>query len=185
MADNTNINIVLSKNGDKFSLFILPKANVKDESVNNIKPIIITGDISSDTNVDTIMELITVPIESANKLFSNIIEFENSVSKAEKNTKAVKEKDSKFDKLVNEAEKLEKQNKLDLAIKTYKEALSIKQDNKVSKKIQELTAKNNQGTLFGEPEPIIEDSVEETFDENDDEPFDDDEDDNELFKEEE
>ena len=122
--DNINLNMTITKSETGIVVSVLPVLNCKDEAVKNITPILLKGTAEE---MDTeFAGIIQQPLETVSGVASNIIEFEQSVTKAKENSAVKKAADDKATKAKTKAEKDAEKAK----IKTEKdlEKLNVKAD---------------------------------------------------------
>ena len=162
MTEGMVMNITVQKSGDKLICSILPKfPDVKDEGI---------------------IKAISEPISRANGLLTNLRDFEESTSAAEKNNKKVEADKKKFDQLIKKADQLEKDKKHLNAVACLKQALEFTTNKKqIEDRIKKIEASANQNTIFGDMD--TEDPVQENYLDGEEEPID--EDDNNDNEEEE
>ena len=127
--DNINLNMTITKSETGIVVSVLPVLNCKDEAVKNITPILLKGTAEE---MDTeFAGIIQQPLETVSGVASNIIEFEQSVTKAKENSAIKKAADDKDTKAKTKAEKDAEKAK----IKAEKdlEKLNIKADKELVK----------------------------------------------------
>jgi PRTRC genetic system protein E len=145
--------------GAQITVMITPKTSANDPALANLQPLIITG-TAEQLDADFITA-ITSPLQKLTGLISNLESFEASTKKTEEESRIKKaaedkikkeadEKVKKFDALTKKADGFEKDGKLKEAVGALKQAQSFAKDpGLVLKRINELTAKYSQNSLFG------------------------------------
>lgn len=128
--NNTNINLVITKNGEEITVSLLPKPKINDEAKSVLKPIIIKG---TATELDEQFHVILQkPLEKASGVTSNILSFEASVkemeqkSEAQKKIKEEQEKNKKkADSELEKVDELIKNKDFNKALICIKKSLEI------------------------------------------------------------
>ena len=191
MLNGAELQLNIKKKGDQLTVMIMPKAEIKDKAIDNIKPLVITGtpeELDSD-----FLSAIKDRVEKATGIMSNIATFEAGVAKLSKDNEVdkkkaeleKKEKDTrnkKYATLMGKYESFKNDKKLKEAIGALKAAKAFSEKPETVEKLnKETIAKLSQGSIFG-MDPIEEDTTdyladfkeevlsdeESTEDENDD-----------------
>lgn len=152
MADEQILTVNLMKKADKLVVCVLPRSEkVKDEARNHFTPLNLEG---TPAELDAgFIAAISNPVKKVSGMLKNMADFEEKAEKAATESKALKEKTEKVNKLIKEAEALEK-DKPEEALAAYKKALEQdKYSQKIIGKIAALQQKTMQGDLFGEKTP--------------------------------
>jgi len=160
--ENTNINLVITKNGNQLTVSLLPKPKINDEAKNILKPIIIKG--TADELDEQFHIILQKPLEKVAGITSNILSFESSVKEMEEKSaaqKKIKEEQKKNEEKANkELEKVDeliKNKEFNKALISVKKALEISSGYKkaieLEKSINEAKSKE-QPDIFG----VIQDS---------------------------
>jgi len=163
--NDIDVNIVIAKNEEQLTVSFLPKPKCKDDAKKQITPLLLRG--TAEELDAEFLTIIQKPLESVTGITSNLIQFEESVKKMEKDNakiKAEKEKNKKLkekaDKLLKEADAFIKDKNISKAILKIKGALKIYPE---YKKAQTLLKKHDPTAtgIFDEIEKIkeIEDVV--------------------------
>ena len=101
--DNINLNMTITKSETGIVVSVLPVLNCKDDTKKSITPILLKGTAEEMDN--EFAGIIQQPLELVSGVASNIIEFEQSVSKAKENSAVKKDTDAKAKKLQDKADK--------------------------------------------------------------------------------
>ena len=168
MLNGAELQLNIKKKGDQLTVMIMPKAEIKDKAIDNIKPLVITG-----TPVELDLDFLSAikdKIEKATGIMTNIATFEAGVAKLSKDNEVdkkkaeleKKEKDTrnkKYATLMGKYESFKKEKKLKEAIGALKAAKAFTdKPETVEKMINETIAKLSQGSIFG-TDPIEEDTT--------------------------
>jgi len=158
MLNDTELQLNIKKKGDQLTVMIMPKAEIKDGAIANIKPILITG---SPAELDEeFLSIIHQPITTATGIMSNIATFEAGASKLAKENEVEKkkaeqdkkEKEAKLKKyaaLMTKFDAFKKDNKIKEAVAVLKQAKDFSdKPESVDKMIKEMVAKLSQGSIF-------------------------------------
>lgn len=148
MVEEQMLTINLMKKGDKLIVCVLPRSEkVKDEARNHFTPLNLEG---TPAELDAgFIAAISNPVKRVSGMLKNMADFEEKTEKAAAESKALKDKSDKVNKLIKEAESLEK-DKPKEALAAYKKALEQdKYNQKIIGKIASLQEKTMQGDLFG------------------------------------
>lgn len=128
--ESSNMNLVLTKNGDKICVSILPKPKINDEAKSNLKPIVIKG-IAEELD-EQFHIVLQKPLEKVTGIINNIAEFEKNAelmaekSKiAESEKKKVEANKKKAEKKVEKAKEYLEKEEFDKAMYTVKEAIEL------------------------------------------------------------
>lgn len=155
------------KSGEQITVSVAVKNNTTDKALDMIKPIIISG--TADELDEGFFAEITRPVQKASGLISNTKDFEENLSKTEKESKvakAAKEKadkeaevkkkaeqkekernEKKFKALIEKAESFEKAKQSSQAYSAYKQALTFTdKPEEIQKKMNALV--NAQASIF-------------------------------------
>ena len=149
MVEGQMLTVNLMKKGDKLVVCVLPRSEkVKDEAQNHFTPLNLEG---TPAELDAgFIAAISNPVKRVSGMLKNMADFEEKAEKAAAESKALKDKTDKVNKLIKEAEALEK-DKPKEALAAYKKALEQdKYNQKIIGKIAALQEKTMQGSLFGE-----------------------------------
>ncbi|NDV69958.1 PRTRC system protein E [Dysgonomonas sp. 25] len=165
VADGQSLQLSIMKVGDRLTVATMPVAKgVQDDAKGKIQPLILTG-TPQELDARYLTE-ITSPIKQVSGLLSNLAAFERSAKKAEAESKPEKEKASKADKFIKDAERLEKNNQIPDALALYRKGLAVDKNNeKIKAKINELSSKLSQTSMFSDHLDATEDegeNIEET-----------------------
>ncbi|WP_313515586.1 PRTRC system protein E [Sphingobacterium sp.] len=155
------LQINIKSKGEELTVMINPKSTASDPALQNLQPLILSG--TPEDLDEGFFNGISEPLTKVTGLISNIEQFENSASKADEESrikKAAEDKlkkqqeaeTKKFNDLVKKADDLIGNKKEAQALDLFRQALSIKNDDKLKKRIADLEAKLSQGSLlFMEP----------------------------------
>ena len=128
--NNTNINIVITKNDNVLSVSLLPQPKCKDEAFKALKPIVLKG--TAEELDAEFHKIIQKPLDKVAGIVSNVISFEESADKSAAETKAASEikdkakKDKeKAEKKVEKAKEYLENKDFDKAMFTINEALNL------------------------------------------------------------
>lgn len=117
---NTNINLVIAKNGDELTVSLLPQPKIKDEAKSNLRPIFLKG--TAEELDEQFHTLIEKPLQKVSGIVSNIKDFEESADKLAKESKAAGESKKQDDKNKEKADKLLEEAKAFVTSKEYSKA---------------------------------------------------------------
>lgn len=159
--NNSNLNIVIAKNGTGLSVSVLPQPNCKDEAFSMLKPIILNG--TAEELDAEFHKIIQKPLEKVSGVVSNVVSFEESTDKAAEETKAAKgiqeklKKDKeKAEKKVEKAKEYLESKDFDKAMFTINEALTLSSKlvsaSKLKTEIENAKSANSQVDMFGDIE---------------------------------
>lgn len=155
------LQINIKSKGEELTVMINPKSSANDPALSNIQPLILSG--TPEELDEGFFNGISEPLSRVTGLMINIEEFEKSASKADEESKVKKAAEEKLKKqqeseakkindLIKKAEDLIGNKKEAQALDLFRQALSIKNDDKLKKRIADLEAKLSQGSLlFMEP----------------------------------
>lgn len=149
MVEGQMLTISLMRKTDKLVVCVLPRSEkVKDEAQKHFTPLNLEG---TPAELDAgFIAAIFNPVKRVSGMLKNMADFEEKVEKAAVESKALKDQADKINKLIKEAEALEKDNPKE-ALATYKKVLEQdKYNQKIIGKIAALQEKTMQGSLFGE-----------------------------------
>lgn len=149
MVEGQMLTINLMKKGDKLIVCVLPRSEkVKDAAQNHFTPLNLEG---TPTELDAgFIAAISNPVKRVSGMLKNMADFEEKAEKAAAESKALKDKTDKVNKLIKEAENLEKDKPIE-ALAVYKKALEQdKYNQKIISKIAAMQEKTMQGSLFAE-----------------------------------
>ena len=119
---------------------------VKDEAQNHFTPLNLEG-TPEELNAGFITA-ISNPVRKVSGMLKNMADFEEKTEKAAAESKALKEKNDKVNKMIKDAEALEK-DKPKEALTAYNKVLELdKYNQKIISKIAALQEKTMQGNLF-------------------------------------
>jgi PRTRC genetic system protein E len=162
--NNTNMNIVITKNDNVLSVSLLPQPKCKDEAFKALKPIVLKG--TAEELDAEFHKIIQKPLDKVAGIVSNVISFEESADKSAAETKAATEIKDKAKKDKEKAEKkvekakeyLEKKD-FDKAMFTINEALNLSPKlssaGKIKTEIETAKAASSQVGLFGGETPVV------------------------------
>ena len=119
--NNTNINLVITKNGEEVTVSLLPQPKIKDEAKSNLKPILLRG--TAEELDEQFHTLISKPMDKVTGIVSNIQEFEDSADKLATKSKAAEELKKQSTKNKEKAESLLKEADVFVKDKDYSKAI--------------------------------------------------------------
>ncbi|GEM67590.1 hypothetical protein SMI01S_11960 [Sphingobacterium mizutaii NBRC 14946 = DSM 11724] len=155
------LQINIKSKGEELTVMINPKSTASDPALQNIQPLILSG--TPEELDEGFIKGVSEPLGRVTGLMTNIEEFEKSASKADEESKVKKAAEEKLKKqqeaeskkindLIKKAEDLISGKKESQALDIFRQALAIKNDEKLKKRIADLEAKLSQGSLlFMEP----------------------------------
>lgn len=147
MVEEQMLSINLMKKGDKLVVCVLPRSEkVKDTARQHFTPLNLEG---TPAELDTgFIAAISNPVRKVSGMLKNMADFEEKAEKAAVESKALKEKTDKINKMIKDAEALEK-DKPKEALAAYNKVLEQdKYNQKIISKIVALQEKTMQGNLF-------------------------------------
>lgn len=131
----------IMKAGEDLVVTVLPKSTeVRDPAAEQLIPLNLKG---SPQELDAgFIEAIRSPVTKATGLMTNMAEYEKSVEKAEKESKAEKDRQETVSKYIKEAEAAEKAGKARDALAAYAKALEMDKTNtKIRLKVNSMKIK--------------------------------------------
>lgn len=149
MVDGQILAVNLMKKGDKLVVCVLPRSErTKDDAQNHFTPLNLEG---TPAELDAgFIAAISNPVRRVSGMLKNMADFEEKAEKAAAESKALKEKAEKINKMIKEAEALEKDKPKD-ALNAYNKALELdKYNQKIISKVAALQERTMQGNLFAE-----------------------------------
>lgn len=147
------IHLTVVFNQDNATLSIIPKSSVNDDSISELKPIILNAKTAEFTN-DNIFKIIEEPFKTLATDFSNLKQYNAQKQEADNKSKIQKDLKDKYTKSKIELEKYTKQGKdefpkNDKKIKTLIKEIKEYKPNCSSIKLAEtLIAECSQDSLF-------------------------------------
>ena len=157
LGDGDTLQMVINRRDGQLSIALMPGASANGTPI-YMKPLMLTG--SPQKLDEMFFEQVTEPIENANKLVSNLKEFNEGLKKEKANSSMAQSEKKEIDKLNQEAEKFEKLKNYNAAISALNKVLGIASADKqaISKRIAALKSKSGEGTLFEDDANQIEES---------------------------
>lgn len=149
MVDGQILAVSLMKKGDKLVVCVLPRSErTKDDAQNHFTPLNLEG---TPAELDAgFIAATSNPVRRVSGMLKNMADFEEKAEKAAVESKALKEKTEKINKMIKEAETLEK-DKPKEALSAYNRVLELdKYNQKIISKVASLQEKTMQGNLFAE-----------------------------------
>ena len=141
LNDRGTLCINIIKTGETLAVTVFPQSKeVKDPAAKQLIPLVLKG---TPEELDAeFVEAIKEPVLKSVGLQTNMAEYEQSVEKAERESRAVKEREDKIAKYIKEAETAEKANKYKEALAAYNKALELDSTNtKIKGKISSVKSK--------------------------------------------
>lgn len=167
LIGKADVNLTFRMNGDQMTILVTSKNTSKDDVLDNIKPITITG--TAEELDQDFFNVVTKPLSKSAGLITNAVEFEKELSQKENETAAAKAKaeadkkekeakakaeqkekekrDKKFNELIERAKQFESEKNSKMAYTTYKKALQFTDaPEEIQKKMNSIVAA--QGSIF-------------------------------------
>ena len=161
MTDGTIVNLTVHRLNGSMSVSVLPKIKgLKDDAKKHLLPVVLTG---TPEELDaSFFDTVSQPVQKASSLLSSMKSFEASFALMESERKEAKEqkraadkktdeRKTKFDRLIAQADTLEKEGKNDEALQSLREARTMADDENMAKtdaRIEQVKAQCLQSSLF-------------------------------------